>query len=259
MILKDKVAIITGAGRGLGRASAIEMAKEGASLVILSRTSKELDNTAEKITKTGGKVITLKADVSLNKDIENTVDKAISTFGKIDILLNNAAILGPVKPLYKIDEKDWNNLIEINLKGVFLFSKAITPIMVQQKSGKIINVTSNLGLKGLPFFSGYSVAKAGIIHLTKILAEELKDFNIQVNGLDPGGMDTALQAEIRMLGSDILGRKIYNYFCSLKDGNLLTTPQKAAKLAVFLASDASNMITGKNGTESDYFSFGYRG
>jgi 3-oxoacyl-[acyl-carrier protein] reductase len=258
MRLKGKVAIITGAGRGLGKASSIEMAKEGAFLVILSRTSSELRETAKAITSLGGDSIHLKADVSKLKDIEKVVDRTIEQFGKIDILMNNAAIIGPVSPIFMIDEEDWNEVMNINLRGPYLFSKAVSPYMIKQGRGKIINVTSGLGEIVMPSLGAYSVTKAGLIHLTKIMAEELECYNIQVNGLDPGVMDTRMQEELRHLDPEILGDEIYHEFLSMKERGVLKPPEKVAKLAVFLASEESDSITGENGTENFYKRLGYR-
>ena len=259
MKLKGNVAIITGASRGLGRASAMEMGKEGVSLVIISRTSPEIEATSRTIEKVGGNVLSLKVDISRSTDVEEAVDKAQSHFGKIDILMNNAAVIGPVRPLFEVDEGDWNICMDINLKGTFLFSKAVIPHMIRQKKGKIINVTSGLGVMAMPLFGGYSIAKAGVIHLTKILAEELKAHNIQVNGLDPGVMDTRMQEELRNLGPEVLGDKIYAEFSGFKEKGLLKPPERVAKLAVFLASEGSNSITGENGTETHYMRLGYNG
>jgi 3-oxoacyl-[acyl-carrier protein] reductase len=259
MKLKGKVAIITGAGRGLGRASAIEMAREGAHLVILSRTTRQIKATSRMIERVGGKALSQKADISRLKDVEEAVDKAHSHFGKIDILMNNAAVTGPVKPLYKVDGGDWNTCMDINLTGYFLFSKAVIPHMIHQNKGKIINVTSGLGAMAMPLFGGYSIAKAGVIHLTKILAAELKAHNIQVNGLDPGVMDTRMQEELRNLGPEVLGDKTYAEFSGLKERGLLKPPERVAKLAVFLASGESDSITGENGTEKHYMRLGYKG
>lgn len=259
MKLKGKVAIITGAGRGLGRASALEMAREGAHLVILSRTAPDIEATSRMVEELGGKALSLKADISRQKDVEEAVDKARSHFGKIDILMNNAAVTGPVKPLYEVDEQDWDICMDINVKGSFLFSKAVIPHMIRQKRGKIINVTSGLGVMAMSLFGGYSIAKAGIIHLTRILAEELKPHNIQVNGLDPGMMDTRMQEDLRNLGPEVLGDAIYAQFSGYKEKGLLKPPERVAKLAVFLASDESDSITGENGTEKHYMQLGYKG
>ena len=259
MRLKGKVAIVTGAGRGLGRASSLEMAQEGASLVILSRTPSELRETAKAIRTSGADVISIKADVAKPGDIEKVVDRTIKHFGKIDILMNNASIIGPVSPLFMIDHKEWDETMDINLRGPYLFAKAVIPYMIKQSRGKIINVTSGLGEMVMPLFAAYSVAKAGLIHLTKIMAEELEYHNIQANGLDPGVMDTRMQEEIRDLGPEILGEEISHEFLSMKENGILEPPEKAARLGVFLASKESDSITGENGTGTYYKRFGYKG
>jgi NAD(P)-dependent dehydrogenase (short-subunit alcohol dehydrogenase family) len=258
MRLNGKVAILTGAGRGLGRASAIAMAKEGASLVILSRTPSELRETAERIKAQGREVLSIRADVSKPGDIKKVVRRALSRFGAIDLLMNNAAIIGPLKPTFKIKEKEWDHALDINLRGAYLFSKAVIPHMIKQKRGKIINVISGLGEIVMPPFGAYSVAKAGLIHLTRFMAEELGDYNIQVNGLDPGIMDTRMQEEIRASGPEVLGAELYKQVLGWKERGELKPPEKVARLAVFLASAASDSFTGESGTETYYRKWGYR-
>jgi 3-oxoacyl-[acyl-carrier protein] reductase len=258
MKLKGRVAIITGAGRGLGRAAAMAMAREGAVVVVMSRTLSEIRETERLIKAGGGKVVALRGDVSKTKDIHKVVERALSIFDHIDILMNNAAIIGPVKPLCEIRENEWNKVFGINLRGALLFSRAVIPSMMQQRKGKIINVTSGLGEMTMPSFGAYSVTKAGLIHLTKILSEELKNCNIRVNGLDPGVMDTRMQGEVRSMGPEVLGHRIYNEFMEMKKRGLLTPPERIASLAVFLASGEANHISGENGTEADYMRFGYK-
>jgi NAD(P)-dependent dehydrogenase (short-subunit alcohol dehydrogenase family) len=257
--LKGEVAVITGSGRGIGRAAAIDMAKEGASVVILSRTASDLKETAKIIKASGGRVISHRADVSNPRDVENVVHKTMTGFGKIDILMNNAAIVGPVAHFFRVNEEDWDSALDINLKGVYLFSRAVIPHMIEQGRGKIINLTSGLGEMVMPPFGVYSVTKAGLIHLTRIMAEELKGFNIQVNGLDPGVADTSMQEGLRRMGPGILGKEIYSEFVSMKKKGLLQPPERAAHLAVFLASKESDKVTGKNGTGGFYTRYGFRG
>ncbi len=180
--LKGKVVILTGACRGIGRTLAIELARGGASLVILSRIPSELSDTARAVKFAGGKVLSFKADISKVGHIKEVVDRTVSGFGRIDVLVNNAAVIGPVKPLSRIEENEWDSIFSINLKGVFLFSKAVIPHMIKQGDGRIINVISGLGDVLIPVLGAYSIAKAGVAHLTRVLAEELKAYNIRVNG-----------------------------------------------------------------------------
>lgn len=250
--------MITGSGRGLGRAAAIAMAREGASVVVLSRTPSELKEVTDIIASSGGKAVSVKADVSKPEDVKKSVELAASGFGGVDILMNNAGIIGPIKSLHEVDWAEWNEVMGVNLNGAYLFSGAAIPLMSQRGGGKIINVTSGLGAMVYPKFGAYSTAKAGLIHMTKIMASELSDHNIQVNGLDPGVMDTRMQEEVRSLGPEVLGQRIYQDFKGLQEEGLLRPPEEAGRLAVFLASSESDGITGENGTGEFYERLGYR-
>lgn len=256
MRLKDKVAVITGAGRGLGRASALEMAREGASLVIMSRTASELRETARTI---GKNAVHVTGDVSRPADIEKAVGRAVASFGRVDVLMNNAAVVGPLGPLHEVDRKEWDYAMSVNLTAVLIFSRAVVPHMLRQGSGRIINVTSGLGEMVMPAFGAYSIAKGGVIHLTRIMAEELGDLGIRVNGLDPGVMDTRMQEEVRALDPSALGEEVHARFVEMKEQGRLAPPERAARLAVFLASEESGPLTGMNGTESMYRDFGFQG
>jgi 3-oxoacyl-[acyl-carrier protein] reductase len=255
MRLKDKVAIVTGGGRGLGRAAAVEMAREGARVAILSRTSRELEATAREI---GEDALALTADVSKKEDITRVVEKTAAAFGRVDILMNNAAIVGPVGPTYEVGLDDWEEVLGINLLGVVALCRAVLPYMLRQGSGKIINVTSGLGEMVMPPLGAYSVSKAGLMHLTRIMAAELRGLNIQVNGLDPGVMDTTMQTSVREMGPEVLGAEVYRDLSGMKAGGHLAPPSQAARLAVFLASRESDHINGAIGTEGDYTALGYK-
>ena len=257
MILNDKVAIISGAGRGLGKATAQAMAREGAAVVLLARTGPEIEQVARDIQGVGGRALALPTDVGSAEQVARAVKKTMEAFRRIDIVVNNAAIGGPIGPLYGVDSKAWIKALEVDLFGVFFLSRQCLPHMIPERRGKIINLTSGLGQMVMPGLGAYSVAKAGVIHLTRIMAEELKPYNIQVNGLDPGVMDTPLQTWIREHGRDALDPEVHRQFVGLKDQGLLKPPEQVARLAVFLASSASDGLTGHIGTESYYKRFGY--
>ena len=257
MLLKGKTALITGAGRGLGRATAFAMAKEGASLAILSRTRSELEETAVQIEKEGGKALILPVDVSEEKEVRKAVEKTVSELGSIHILVNCAAEIGPAAPLHEVDPDDWDRTMAVNLNGMRQICQEIIPHMIDSGGGRIINVTSGLAEIAMPLFGAYSVSKAGVNHMTRIMAQELSGFDIQVNGLDPGVMDTRMQEEIRELGPEILGKPLHSQFVSFKETGSLRPPEEVARLAVFLASDHSVGISGEIGGVAEYRDFGY--
>lgn len=258
MKLGSKVAIVTGAGRGLGRAAAIAMAQEGAGLVIVSRTPRELEETAAMIIGGGGTVVILEGDLARQEDAKRTVVTALESFGRIDILMNNASIITPMKPCHEITGDEWQYALGVDLLAPILLAREVIPTMIGQGGGKIINVTSGLAEVVLSPFAAYSVAKAGLNHLTRIMAYELKSYNIQVNGLDPGLMDTRMQEEIRNAGAATLSANVHRLFSGYKEQGLLEPPEKSARLALFLASFESDNVTGKIGGAADFARFGYR-
>jgi NAD(P)-dependent dehydrogenase (short-subunit alcohol dehydrogenase family) len=258
MTLSSKVAIVTGAGRGLGRAAAVAMAQEGASLVIVSRTPRELEETAAMIIGGGGTVVILQGDLARPEDVKRTAATALESFGRIDILMNNASIIAPIKPCHEISGDEWRYALDIDLIASILLSREVIPSMIGQGGGKIINVTSGLADVVLSPFGVYSVAKAGLNHLTRIMAFELKKYNIQVNGLDPGLLDTRMQEEIRNAGTEALGADVHRLFVGYRDRGLLAAPERSARLALFLASAESDNLTGEIGGAADFARFGYR-
>lgn len=238
MKLKNKVALITGAGKGIGKAIAIEFAKEGANIIINYNKSREgAEKVKNKIEKTGSKVIVIKADVSKKEEIEEMIEKTLNEFKRIDILVNNAGVISAA-PLQELTEEDWDKIMDVNLKGVFLCSKAVSKIMIKQKSGKIINISSIYGsIFGAEYVMHYCASKAGVANLTKSLAQVLAP-HIQVNSISPGNIDTEMT---RRAGDDFIKKVIEK--TPLKR---LGKPEEIAKVAVFLASSDSDFITGQN-------------
>lgn len=243
MKLKDKIAVVTGAGRGVGSAIAFEFAKEGADLVVVSRTISEVIETAKQVETLGRQALAVKVDVSKWEDVNNMVSLTLQKFGKIDVLVNNAGILGPVGTLAENDVNQWIETINVNLIGTFLCCRAVLPSMIKQHQGKIINLSGGGAVYPRPRFSAYAASKAAVIRLTETLAEEAKKFNVQVNAIAPGAVDTRLHEQILAAG-EAAGEKALVESRKVKEegGTSLELP---AKLAVFLASDESNGLTGR--------------
>jgi 3-oxoacyl-[acyl-carrier protein] reductase len=192
--LKDSVAIVTGGGRGIGKTIALALAKEGAKIVICARTIREIYNTAKEIRSLGREVLAVKSDVRSSDDVRNFIKKAISKFGRVDILINNAGI-GLYKPLMKTSEKNWEDVIDTNLKGTFLCCREVLPIMVKQRKGIIVNISSVAGKHGFANMSAYCASKFGVIGLTESLAKEVNKFGIKVYAVCPDRVDTEIKRE----------------------------------------------------------------
>lgn len=257
MKLTNKIAIVTGAGRGLGRAISLALAESGASVTVMSRTREDLEEVAARITERGGKSLAFAGDVSQKTDVSRMVEETGNQFSGVDILVNNAAVVGPARFLEDADSSSWQETLDINLTGAFWCTRAVLPWMTEKRRGKIINISSGLGQMPFPRFCAYSVSKAGIIQFTRSLSEELKPYNIQVNAIDPGVMDTTMQDRIRAMGKSVLGEELYQNFVSYWEGGSLKPPQQVAPLAVFLASSESDGITGEYGGLQDYARLGW--
>ncbi|MEG0383544.1 MAG: SDR family NAD(P)-dependent oxidoreductase [Solibacillus sp.] len=188
MRFQDKVAIVTGSGKGIGKAIVQKMALEGALVTVTDLNKQTCEETAMEINQSGGKAIAVEGDVSKSEDVRRIVEETIEAYGKIDILVNNAGIVKDIR-LEDMKEDDWDKVIDVCLKGAFLCAKYVSPYMNEQKYGKIINISSRAYL-GNPGQANYSSAKAGIIGLTRSLAKELGKNNINVNAVAPGLIET---------------------------------------------------------------------
>ena len=255
MKLVGKVAIVTGAGRGLGRAIALAMSKEGARMAIISRSADELEEPARQMQ---GESFVFTGDVSKPEDVSRMVRETQERFSSIDILVNNAGIIGPVRFVEDSDDRSWRKTLDVNLNGAFFFAKSVVPLMKEKGGGKIINIVSGLGRMPFPRFCAYSVSKAGLIQLTLSLSEELKDLGIRVNAIDPGVMNTKMQQELRSMGVEVLGEAISRHFIEYKKEGHLKDPGEVARLAVFLASSEADHLNGQVGTLNDYRNRGWR-
>ena len=255
--VEGKAAIVTGAGRGIGRAIATTLAEAGADVAVISRTRAQVEETAHLIEKLGRKALALQVDVSSEGQVEEGVRRVLSAFGRIDILCSNAGIFLTKPVAASPDEEitgsglagdssdtpllleDWRRVLDTNLTGAFFFARAVGPHMMKQRKGKVVITSSTAGEEGQNFLSAYCVSKAGLNSLTRCLASEWGAFNITVNAVAPGMIRTDM---IKPFEAD---PAIINHSISLVPLGRLGEPREVALLALFLASDASSYISGQ--------------
>ena len=221
MKLKDKVTLITGGGRGIGKAVALAYAREGAKVAICARTASEIDQTVGEIRALQADCAGWRCDVSLEESVKQLIANVKQEFGRIDVVVNNAGVMTRPVPITELEVKKWDYTIAVNLRGSFLVAQAVMPIMMKQKSGAIINVSSVIGRGAYANFSAYATSKWGLEGFTQTLAAEVRSSNIRANSVDPGYVATKLT------------------------GYHGTKPESVTEVFVYLASDESTGITGK--------------
>jgi len=226
-MLEGKVAMITGASQGLGRALALAFAKEGAQIAINARSEESIHPVAEEVEGIGAEVLAVAADVSKSADVERMVRETVERFGKIDVLVNNAGLLGPRVRIDGYPEDEWRRVIDANLTGPFLVSKSALPHVGE--GGSLINVVSGVSVDGRAQWGAYSVSKFGVEGLTQILAAELAERGVRVNAVDPGGMRTQMRAAAY----------------PEEDPTTRITPEENTAVFLYLASDESKDVTGE--------------
>jgi len=238
MELKGKVVIVTGSGRGIGREYAEQFAKKGAKVTVCDIV--DCTETEEKIRSIGGEVLSVKTDVTSEKDTVEMAKKTVDRFGRIDVLVNNAAIWGGLKigPFWELSVEDWDKVMAVNVKGMFLCCKAVFPYMEEQKKGKIINISSISTLLGIPYLLHYTASKGAVIALTKSMAREVGEFNINVNCVAPGLVSNEpSKAQIPT--------QEFERDTSTKCFKRAQEPSDLVGTVMFLASEESDFVTGQ--------------
>lgn len=221
MKLKNKVALITGGGRGIGRAVAMAYAREGARLALCARTASEIDQTVREIRGLGAGCEGWPCDVSLEEPVKELVSRVQRAFGQIDVLVNNAGVMTRPVPITELEVKKWDYTMAVNLRGPFLVTQAVLPLMIKQKSGSIINVSSSIGRSAYANFIAYATSKWGLEGFTQTLAAEVRSYNIRANTVEPGYVATKLT------------------------GYSGSKPESVTEIFVYLASDESKGVSGK--------------
>ncbi len=233
---KDRVVVVTGAARGIGAEIAREFSSKGATIIISDVNQDNLNNTYAELSKSNSNILGIKSDISKLNEAQQLIEKTLESYGKVDVLVNNAGVTRD-NLLMRMSEDEWDQVIDINLKGTFNCIKAVTRAMVKQKYGKIINISSVVGLMGNAGQSNYSASKAGIIGLTKSVARELASRNITCNAIAPGFIETRMTAN--------LDEKVIDNLKSQIPLGRLGSVTDVAKLVCFLASEDASYITGQ--------------
>ena len=235
-VLTGKVALVTGASRGIGKAVAMAHAREGAKVVICARRQAELKRGAREIQAAGGEASWIAADIARSNDVKRLVREAERRYGTIHILVNNASILGPREPIARYPLAAWEQVLKVNLTAQFLVTKEVLRLMIARREGSIINVSSGVGRIGKARWGAYAASKFGIEGLTQLLAEEVKEFNIRVNAVNPGATRTEMRAQAY----------------PEEDPLTLPTPNEITAVFVYLASPESIGVTGKSFDARDW-------
>ena len=235
MKLKGKIALVTGAAQGIGKAVALLLARHGADIVVSDINLEKAEETAKEIESTGVNAMAVKVDVASLSDVERTVAAILEKFGKIDILVNNAGITRD-KLILRMTEEDWDLVLKVNLKGTFNCTKAVVKHMAKQRSGKIVSIASVVGEMGNAGQVNYSASKAGVIGLTKTIAREFAQRGINVNAIAPGYIETPM--------TEVLPEKVKEELKRLIPMERLGKPEDVAEAVLFLVSEESNYITG---------------
>jgi NAD(P)-dependent dehydrogenase (short-subunit alcohol dehydrogenase family) len=249
MLLAEKIAVITGGGRGIGRAIALKFAGEGASVVVAARTRSEIESVAEEVRRAGGRAAAVPADVADEKNCERLIHETASQFGRVDILVNNAGEYGPVKPVEEINPAEWDRVIAVHLRGAYLLTRLVLPGMYARGSGVILNISSLSAKSAFGWGSPYAAAKAGMLGLTRVAAAEAARKGVRVNAICPGPVtETKMSKDLGQTLAERLGvsKKVQlsGFLNTILQGRGQTANEIAAA-AVFLCSEQASAITGQ--------------
>jgi NAD(P)-dependent dehydrogenase (short-subunit alcohol dehydrogenase family) len=246
MRLARKVALITGAGAGIGRATALLFAEEGAKVVVQDVKATAAEETVQLIMKAGGEAVAIGGDVAARVDAEAMVKKAVDTYGRLDVLFNNAGIWRG-GTLLDVSEEDWDRTMDVNVKGIYLVSRYAVRQMMRQEGGAIINAASVAALRGSPMSAAYNASKGAVLLLTKCMALDFGRYGIRVNCTCPGVIETHMADELltyRSLGDDDRKQALLETYEERHASGRLGQPEEVAKVVLFLASDESSFVTG---------------
>ena len=244
MRLEGQVAVITGAGRGIGRAIALAYAREGARLALAARSEEELAETEAEVTAQGSEAIAVRTDITSQIATQRLVRRTVERFGRIDLLVNNAGIPGPIGALQDNDIEDWVQTINVNLTGTFLLCRAVIPAMLEQGRGKIINLSGAGAANAWSNMSAYCSSKAAVVRLTEVLAQELQPQGILVNALGPGSVHTTMWDKMTEDAAQAGASFIHEIGSRVTSGGGASIDE-CAELAVWLASEESGALTGR--------------
>ena len=244
MKLDGQVAVITGAGRGIGRAIALAYAREGARLALAARNESELGEAVGEVSKLGGEAIAIRTDVTSQVGTERLARRVVERFGGIDVLVNNAGISGPIGPLQENDIAEWVDTVNVNLTGTFLVCRAVVPVMIRQGNGRIINLSGAGVANAWSNMSAYCSSKAAVVRLTEVLAQELEGKGITVNALGPGSVHTSMWEKMTGQAADAGAEFIHELGQRVLSGGGASIDD-CAELAVWLASEESAGLTGR--------------
>jgi NAD(P)-dependent dehydrogenase (short-subunit alcohol dehydrogenase family) len=243
MELEGKVALVTGAGRGLGRAVALALAEQGARVAVLARSTTELEQTAILIRQQFGigRSIAIRADVSREEDVMRAFDDVRKRWGGVDILVNNAGGMGATRPVMILSFQEWQNTLNVNLNGTFLCTREALKDMIPRRWGRIVNVSSAAAAIAVPGMSPYAVAKAAVEHFTKQVAAEAGQYGVLAVSLRPGVIDTRMQEEMRSRPPDSISPELRAAFNGYKERGMLVAPEQPARIIAYLCSDRPGM------------------